>query len=108
MAEKHHHHGHQHTHDSKGCSHKHGKGAPYRVLMIAIFIIFGFAVVEAIIARAANSLALLGDAGHMASDALALVVAAFAAWISLKPPSQKHSYGLGRAEVIAAWISSLL
>ena len=88
--------------------HSHGKSAPHRVLVIAIFIIFGFAIIEAIGGWWANSLALLSDAGHMASDALALIIAAFAAWVSTKPPSAKHSYGLGRAEVVAAWFSSLL
>jgi len=50
----------------------------------------------------------LGDAGHMVSDALALGIAAFATWIAAKPPSDTHSYGMGRAEVMAAWVSSLL
>ena len=99
--------GHHHHHHG-GHGHSHGASAPHRVLVIAIFIIFGFAIIEAIGGWWANSLALLGDAGHMASDALALVIAAFAAWVSTKPPSKKHSYGLGRAEVVAAWFSSLL
>ena len=67
--------------------HSHGKSATHRVLVIAIFIIFGFSIIEAIGGWWANSLALLGDAGHMASDALALLIAAFAAWVSTKPTS---------------------
>lgn len=97
-----HHHDHDHGH-----THSHGASAPHRVLFISIFIIFAYAIIEALGGWWANSLALLGDAGHMASDALALVIAAFAAWISQKPPSKNHSYGLGRAEVVAAWFSSL-
>ena len=100
--------GHHHSHDHNHSGHCHGKGAPMRALLIAITLIAVFAVVEAFAGWWANSLALLGDAGHMASDALSLVIAAFAAWIANKPPSDKHSYGLGRAEVVAAWISSLL
>ena len=96
-------HNHSHSH-----AHSHGAAAPHRVLMISIVIVFVFAIIEAVGGWWANSLALLGDAGHMASDALALVIAAFAAWVSTKPPSKKHSYGLGRAEVVAAWFSSLL
>lgn len=102
MAHDHHHHG------GHGHSHSHGANASHRVLFISIFIILGFAVVEALGGWWSNSLALLGDAGHMASDAIALAIAAFAAWIAQKPPSKKHSYGLGRAEVVAAWFSSLL
>lgn len=97
-----HHHDHDHDH-----SHKHGKNVSYHVLMISIFFILSFAIIETIGGYWAGSLALLGDAGHMASDALALGIAAFAAWISAKPASSKHSYGFGRAEVIAAWASSL-
>ena len=87
--------------------HTHAKPA-HKVLCLAIVFILGFACVEAVGAWWSGSLTLLGDAGHMASDSIALGISAFAAWFSLKPPSAKHSYGLGRAEVIAAWISSLL
>jgi cobalt-zinc-cadmium efflux system protein len=113
---KHHHHDHDHDHKdhshdhhSHGAlGHSHGASAPHHVLIVAIVLILGFSVFEALGGWFANSLALLGDAGHMASDALALLIAAFAAWISLRPPSAKHSYGLGRAEIVAAWISSFL
>ena len=78
------------------------------MLAIAIVLTLGFAVVEAVGGYFAHSLALMGDAGHMASDAVALGISAFAAWIALRPPSHQHSYGFGRAEIIAAWVSSLL
>lgn len=101
---------HQHTSSHAGhChGHSHGKNAPHKVLMIAIVLTFSFAIVEAMGGWWSGSLALLSDAGHMVSDSLALLIAAFAAWIARKPPSSKHSYGLGRAEVVAAWVSSLL
>lgn len=100
-AHNHHHHDHGHA----GCP---SKNAPFKVLIISIVIIVLFAIVEAVVGSWAQSLALVGDAGHMGSDALALALAAFAAWIATKPPTDKHSYGLGRAEVVAAWISSVL
>lgn len=87
--------------------HMHAK-PPHKVLIAAIVLTLGFAVVELFGGLWSNSLTLLSDAGHMGSDALALSISAFAAWIALKPPSDKHTFGLGRAEVIAAWISSLL
>lgn len=96
----------KHQHNEK--KHSHGATASYKVLLIAIIIIFSYAIVEAISGWWANALVLLGDAGHMASDGLTLIIAAFAAWMAKKPPSAKHSYGFGRAEVIAAWISSLI
>ncbi len=43
----------------------------------------------------------------MVSDAAALGIAAFAAWISRRPPTARHSYGYGRAETIAAMINSV-
>lgn len=96
-------HNHQFSH-----AHIHGKHTPLKILMFAIIFTFSFAVVEALSGWWAGSLALLGDAGHMASDALALCITAFAAWMARKPPSARHSYGFGRAEVLAAWISSLM
>jgi cobalt-zinc-cadmium efflux system protein len=51
---------------------------------------------------------LLGDAGHMFSDSVALALAAFAAWVARRPPSARHSYGFARAEVIAALVNGLL
>lgn len=92
-------HSHAHHHHDKH-SHQH--------ILVAVALIFGFALVEAISGWWAESLTLLGDAGHMLSDGIALSIAAFAGWLALKPPSQKHSYGLGRAEVVAASLSSLL
>jgi len=76
-------------------------------LLFALSITLSFAIVEAISAWLSGSLALWSDAGHMFSDGLSLGLAAFAAWIAAKPPSQHHSYGLGRAEVLGAWISSI-
>lgn len=91
-----------HNHD-----HCPGRSANSRLLLIAVAIITLFSFVEAVTGWWAHSLALLSDAGHMIADAAALSVAAFAAWISTRPPSTKHTYGLGRAEVVSAWLSSL-
>ena len=82
--------------------------APHKILALVIFLTVSFALVEAVGGYFAHSLSLLGDAGHIASDALALGIAAFASWITSHPPSPRHSYGFGRAEIIAAWVSSLL
>ncbi|WP_264435305.1 cation diffusion facilitator family transporter [Coxiella endosymbiont of Dermacentor marginatus] len=82
--------------------------APHRTLVLVILLTVGFAFIEVVGGYFAHSLSLLGDAGHMTSDAIALGITAFASWIASHPPSPRHSYGLGRAEVIAAWVSSLL
>jgi cobalt-zinc-cadmium efflux system protein len=65
-----------------------------------------FAVVEAAGGWWTGSLALLSDAGHMLTDGAALALAAVAAWMARRPPSERHSYGLGRAEIVAALLNS--
>src|ERR1035437_5702474 len=51
-----------------------------------------------------NSLALLSDAGHVFLDLFALVLSLGAIKLAAQPPSEHHSYGLHRAEVLASLI----
>jgi cobalt-zinc-cadmium efflux system protein len=88
MAEHHHHHhGHSHAHQTL-------RGAAIATIV--------FALAEAAGGWWSGSLALVSDAGHMLTDAGALLLGALAAWMARQPPSRRHSYGLGRAEVVAA------
>lgn len=73
-----------------------------------MLLIAGFAVIETVGGWLTGSLALLGDAGHMASDAAALALAWFGAWVAGRPASARHSYGLLRAEVLVALLNTLL
>lgn len=91
------HHHHHHTHGGKQPS-----------LLLPLLLIAGFAAVEAIGGWWTGSLALLSDAGHMVSDALALALAWIGSWIASKPATRKHNFGLGRAEVIVALLNALL
>lgn len=93
-----HHHPHAH-HDH----HDHGVPHAGGTLRLAVVLTLVFACIEAVGGWWAHSLTLLGDAGHMFSDAIALAVSAFAAWLGKRPPSARHSYGLMRAEVVAAF-----
>jgi len=79
---------------------------PARALMVALTLTLGFAGIEALAGWWAGSLALLSDAGHMVSDAASLGLAAFAAWAAKRAPSPRHSYGFGRAEVVAAFVNA--
>ncbi len=92
-------HGHHHDHQGGGRT----GAAPF---IIGIVITLTFAVVEFTFGWIAGSLALMGDAAHMASDSLALALAASAAWLAQRPASQRHTFGLGRAEVLAAMINA--
>ena len=55
-----------------------------------------------------GSLALLADAGHLATDVLGLAVALIATALAQRPPSRRRTYGLGRAEVLAAALNALV
>ncbi|MDP2759089.1 MAG: cation diffusion facilitator family transporter [Sideroxyarcus sp.] len=88
--------GHDHVHAGSG-----------NVLFAAVLLTLAYAVVEAGVGLWAGSLALVADAGHMVNDAAALALAAGAAWLAKRSPSLRHSYGLGRAEFIAALINSI-
>jgi cobalt-zinc-cadmium efflux system protein len=95
------------------CAHHHAPPNPAansasgRYLIGALLVTLGFALVEAAGGWWASSLALLSDAGHMVTDSTALGLAALASWVAHRPPSERHSYGLGRAEVIAALVNAL-
>jgi len=54
-----------------------------------------------------NSLALLSDAGHVFLDLFALLLSLGAIKLAAQPPSERHSYGLHRAEVLASLINGL-
>ncbi len=92
MAEHHHHHAHDHDHAP----------ASSNGLRAAAILTVVFALVEGLGGWWTGSLALLSDAGHMLTDGAALALSAIAAWMAQRPPSERHSYGLGRAEVFAA------
>lgn len=80
----------------------------YHRLLIGLGLILSFAIVEAILAYRFGSVALFGDAGHMLTDSVALGIAAIAAVLSIQPPTSRHSYGLARIEVIAAFINGMV
>jgi len=101
------HHDHSHTHDHSH-SHDHPHPQPGASLLWPLLLTAAFALVEAIGGWYTGSLALLGDAGHMFSDVAALSLAWLGAWIARKPASQKHSFGLMRAEVIVAMVNGLV
>jgi cobalt-zinc-cadmium efflux system protein len=71
-------------------------------------LVLVYMVAELVGGWLSNSLALLADAGHMFSDAAALSLSLFAAWIARRPPTAQHSYGYYRAEILAALANGAL
>jgi cobalt-zinc-cadmium efflux system protein len=89
--------------------HDHGAGVTNRVrLVVAIAIVATFLVVEVVGAIVSGSLALLADAGHMASDLLGLIVALAAILVAARPATDRQTYGYQRAEVFGALLNGLL
>lgn len=77
-------------------------GANQRRLAIALTITGLMTIVEVVGGVMSNSLALLGDAGHMFTDTLALGLSLVALTLAKRPASQKRTYGFHRAGVLAA------
>ena len=88
-----------HNHHSEA-SHLVEKGS--QRLKIVLVIIVVIMVAEVIGGILSNSLALLGDAGHMLVDALALGMSLFAIRIARRPATATKTYGYYRVEIMAA------
>ncbi|WP_328552284.1 cation diffusion facilitator family transporter [Streptomyces sp. NBC_00358] len=100
-----------------GHDHGHAHGAPptgtataaYRGrLRVALAITLTVMVVEIFGGVLADSLALVADAAHMATDALGLGMALLAIHFAARPPSEKRTFGYARAEILAALANCLL
>jgi len=100
-----------------GHDHGHAHGAPatgtaaaaYRGrLRVALSITLTVMVVEIVGGVVADSLALVADAAHMATDALGLGMALLAIHFANRPPSQTRTFGYARAEILAALANCLL
>jgi cobalt-zinc-cadmium efflux system protein len=87
-------------------SHHHGPAAG-RALVWSLAATAAFVIFEVFAGARAHSLALLSDAGHNATDALALLLAWFAAFVQHKPADTSRTYGYQRAGVLAAFVNAL-
>jgi cobalt-zinc-cadmium efflux system protein len=82
--------------------HDHSRSADQRALAVALGLIAAFMGFEVATGIVAGSLALLADAGHMLTDALALAGALVAARLAVRRPGGQWTFGLGRVEILAA------
>lgn len=83
-------------------AHAHGPAAGDRRWLSAAFVVVVlFLVVEVIAGLIAHSLALLTDAGHMITDAVALLVAVIAAGIARRPARGAYTYGFARVDALS-------
>ena len=95
-----------------GQGHGHGHAAGRAVdrtrLRAALAVTVTVLVVELVGAWWSGSLALLADAGHMATDAGAVLLALSASYMANRPGSARRTFGWHRAEILAALTNSLL
>ncbi len=79
-----------------------------RGLVISMAIVLVMMVAEIIGGLMSHSLALLGDAGHMLVDALALVISLFALNLAQRPANAKRTFGYHRVEIMAALANGII
>jgi cobalt-zinc-cadmium efflux system protein len=90
--------GHGHSHGTEVTSVETDR----RALGLALVLLAAFMAFEVGAAIFANSLALLADAGHMLVDVGAIAGSLIAIRLAARPETGKHTYGMKRAEILAA------
>src|SRR5688572_3363281 len=93
-----HHHGHGHLPAADGDA---------RRLVWALALILSFMAAEVAAAIVADSLALLSDAAHMLTDAIAIALALAALRLAQRPPGGSFTYGMRRAEILSAQVNGV-
>lgn len=99
-----HDHGHGHSH-AHGHGHHHHRGGSTRALAWALVLTVIILIAESIGGYLSNSLALLADAGHVLTDAGALGLSLFVAWLARQPGAPGKTFGYLRWEILAALIN---
>lgn len=74
--------------------------------MVALGITLVLLIGEGVDGWLANSLALLADAGHVLTDAAALILSLFVTWLARQPGKEGKTYGYLRWEILAALINA--
>ena len=95
-----------------GHGHGHGHAAGRAVdrsrLKVVLAVTVVVVVVEVVGALVSGSLALLADAGHMLTDAAAVAIALSASYVATLPPTSRRTFGLHRAEILAAMVNAVV
>ncbi|MCX5202879.1 cation diffusion facilitator family transporter [Streptomyces sp. NBC_00237] len=101
--------GHDHGHSHGGPPPTGTAAAAYKGrLRIALAITLSVMVVEIVGGVLSDSLALIADAAHMATDALGLAMALLAIHFANRPATRNATFGYARAEILAALANCLL
>jgi cobalt-zinc-cadmium efflux system protein len=78
-----------------------------RVLRLSLIATVAYVVLTLFAGLRAHSLALVSEAGHNASDALAIVLSFVAVWFQTRPATDQKTFGYQRAGVLAAFLNAL-
>ncbi|MBI1209368.1 MAG: cation diffusion facilitator family transporter [Azospirillum sp.] len=97
-----------HQQSGHGHSHGGGPGGNERRVLLALVLTAGFMIAEVVGGLLSGSLALLADAGHMLTDAVALALTWVAFRLARRPSDQRRSFGYHRFEVLAAFVNGLV
>jgi cobalt-zinc-cadmium efflux system protein len=99
-----------HSHEDPGHHHGHSHAPPSNNAAFAIGVALNsaFVVAEVVYGLAANSLALLSDAGHNLSDVFGLLIAWGAIHLSKSLPTKRRTYGLRRSSILAALVNAVV
>jgi cobalt-zinc-cadmium efflux system protein len=89
--------------------HVHGANtaAMQRVLRLSLIATIAYVLLTLFAGLRAHSLALVSEAGHNASDALAIVLSFVAVWFQTRPATDQKTFGYQRAGVLAAFLNAL-
>jgi cobalt-zinc-cadmium efflux system protein len=101
-----HNHEHKHKHGTVH-NHSHGHNANKKALILSFCLTLGFMLIEFVGGLLTNSLALLSDAGHMLSDAVALGLSLAAFMFGQKAATPEKTYGYKRSEILAALLNGI-
>jgi cobalt-zinc-cadmium efflux system protein len=98
---------HGHDHGMAG-GHAAGRAEDRARLRLVLAVTVAVMVLEVVGAFVTGSLALLADAGHMATDAAAVVLALGASYVASLRGGPRSTFGLHRAEILAAMVNALV
>lgn len=89
-------------------SHNHSITSLDKKLKLGLVLNTGFTIFEFIIGILSGSLALVSDSGHNLTDSLSILISLFATKIAQREANKDHTYGYGRATILAAFINALM
>lgn len=93
---------------SHGHSHSHGAPDHNRAFAVGVVLNVIFVIIEVVYGTIADSLALIADAGHNLSDVGSLLLAWGASALATKAATEKRTYGLRKATIMASLASAIM